>query len=41
MKKSTGNLSLSTQETQLVALNGEEYKKPIAEHTGNPTYDYG
>jgi len=41
MEKNTGNPSLSTQETQPVAVNGEEYRKPITEHTGNPTYDYG
>ena len=39
MEKSTGNLSLSTQETQPVALNGEEYRKPITGYTGNPTCD--
>jgi len=39
MEKSTGNLSLSTQETQPVTLDGEEYRKPITEHTGNPTCD--
>ena len=39
MEKSTGNPSLSTQETQPVTLNGEEYRKPINGHTGNPTCD--
>jgi len=41
MKKNKGNPSLSTQETQPVTLNGEEYRKPITEHTGNPTCGSG
>ena len=39
IKKSRENLSLSTQETQPVTLNEEEYRKHITEHTGNPTCD--
>ena len=41
MEKTTGNTSLGTQETQPVTLNGKEYRKPITEHTGNPTCDSG
>ena len=41
MKKNKGNPSLSTQETQPVTLNGEEYRKPMIEHTGNPAYGSG
>jgi len=37
MEKSTGNPSLSTQETQPVSLNGEDYRKHIIGQTGNPT----
>jgi len=41
MEKSSENTSLGSQETQPVTLNGKEYRKPITEHTGNPTCDSG
>ena len=39
MENSIGNPLLSTQETQHVTLDREEYRKPITEHTGNLTCD--